>query len=441
MRITKQQLAFGVASAALAAGISSQAQAACTTSDAAVACSDANTVTAVNAAMAGVSGDDLSLSIGANATVEQPGTVVSPTHIGSVAITNNGALGTDLAPVGVSYVGDITSADNAFALTNRGSITGQVSVSGVGGSINVANSGVIGNDSGLQAIYAASGASAYSSSSDTSSDAGVTTTTNNSASSIAGGTVDVAVNAGGSNGAVTAAGVDGASVTIDGAVGSVDQASSVSASSQFGTSADSNTMVSSADTYHYEDHSSTATVGGDASVAIGASGSVSGNVASNGFTSASVTVDGTVGADGDNRTVSANSAGVATTYDSIVDVDYTNGDTSSSNTSGYERTGGDASVAVGANGVIHGSVNAQGDGSATVSNGGLITGPVVANSAIYTQTGSHSASSNSSTSASSGSVSSSESSYGYEYQTLGGTASVVNAAGATIEGNTSATGI
>jgi len=314
-------------------------------------------------------------------------------------------------------------------------------VSGVGGSINVANSGVIGNDSGLQAIYAASGASAYSSSSDTSSDAGVTTTTNNSASSIAGGTVDVAVNAGGSNGAVTAAGVDGASVTIDGAVGSVDQASSVSASSQFGTSADSNTMVSSADTYHYEDHSSTATVGGDASVAIGASGSVSGNVASNGFTSASVTVDGTVGADGDNRTVSANSAGVATTYDSIVDVDYTNGDTSSSNTSGYERTGGDASVAVGANGVIHGSVNAQGDGSATVSNGGLITGPVVANSAIYTQTGSHSASSNSSTSASSGSVSSSESSYGYEYQTLGGTASVVNAAGATIEGNTSATGI
>ena len=139
----KSQFAFGVATAALVAGLATSANAACIVGGSTVTCTGNSTAAEVNAALASVGDDDVTLEMTDAATVVQPNGQIQPTQKGEVAINNGGDIGTDAAPVGVFYVGTSANTDNAFSLANSGSISGPVSVSNVGGSTNILNSGLL----------------------------------------------------------------------------------------------------------------------------------------------------------------------------------------------------------------------------------------------------------------------------------------------------------
>lgn len=379
MRLSKAQFAFGVASAALAAGISSQAQAACTTSGTTVTCADANTIAEANAAVGAVAGSDVTLNVNAGATLAQPGGMVQATKSGAVVVSNNGTIGSDTAAAGILYIGDAASQDNSFVLTNRGRITGAVNVLSVGGSISLTNAGEIGNAAGLQAITAVSaGGSTTSASTTTSNSGGVTTTTEKVSESFNGGTVEVAIAADGSAGTVTAVGVDGANVTVDGVVGSVDQDATVVAVSSGSATTTTTTTTSSATGGSTSIQVSPA-AGGDATVGIGATGQVHGSVTAVADGSATVTNAGAVL----NGVIAASpNRDVRTDYQEAVSFVQTSSATRSTDAYEYSESytvqtfGGEAFVTNERGGAIIGNAIATGVGGASVENSGRIDGNI-----------------------------------------------------------------
>ena len=86
MKTTKTRLALGVAGVALTASLGSPALAACATSGSTVTCTADSTAAEVNAAMAAVVGDDVTLSIATDANVVQPTSDIFPTQQGAVEI-------------------------------------------------------------------------------------------------------------------------------------------------------------------------------------------------------------------------------------------------------------------------------------------------------------------------------------------------------------------
>lgn len=427
MKTTKTRLALGVAGVALTASLGSPALAACATSGSTVTCTADSTAAEVNAAMAAVVGDDVTLSIATDANVVQPTSDIFPTQQGAVEIANAGDVGTDVARVNVIYVGSVAQgAANTFALTNTGSVSGSVSVFNVGGATTINNNGSIGN--GLTISTSGTGAVTVNSAGDIDADGptgvlvstrgdvdvsiagnvgttatdttasdlkdiqvfgvqtvtpapvvvvtvdgtATTTTTTNAASSVTrvGGTVSVALEEGANSGAITANGLGGSIVAVDGTVGSETDYQNVNAnSSNFDQTRTTVSTVDGAD-FAFSDTTVRTAVGGEVAIAVGETGSVSGNVNANGAGGAAVSIDGSVGTEVAIANASATSSNFDRTTVSTNQQDGTLG--SSTFSQDIQSVGGIASVAVGETGSVAGGVNANGVGGAAIAIEGTV---------------------------------------------------------------------
>lgn len=417
----KTQLALGVATAAIVTGFATPANAACTVDGNTVTCTADSTAAEVNAALASVVGEDANLEIVTDASVVQPNDRVQPTQQGAIAIDNAGDVGTEAAPVGIFYVGTATDAANSFELVNRGTITGPVNVQSVGGAVDIANSGLLAegvfvnvqgpatlvsdgriDSSSSQAVYLASRTSADTvlngdvgtaatattdsdlrdvfvqsqffqstpTTSETETVDGVTTTTTTSGFTRIGGTGSATVGEGANTGSIGVFALDGATVSVDGSVGSETEFDSVSASSN--TQEGSTITVSQSDgtDSSFVRTSTQTAIGASASVSIGETGSVSGSVNASGLESADVDVDGTVGNEAFFASVSANSQN--TDFQSTS----ANSTTGTVSTSSFEQTsssvGGTASVSVSETGSVTGGISANGFAAADISIDGSV---------------------------------------------------------------------
>ena len=417
----KTQLALGVATAAIVTGFATPANAACTVDGNTVTCTSDSTAAEVNAALASVAGSDVTLQIADAATVGQPDAQIQPTQQGEVAIENSGDVGTDAAPVGVFYVGTSTDTDNAFSLDNAGSITGEVTVLGVGGATNINNSGLLAegvfvsvqgpatltssgqiDSSGSQAVYLASRTSSdiildgdvgtaatatedsvlrdvYAQSqfftslpatSETETVDGVTTTTTTSGFTRVGGTGSAAIGEDANTGSIDVIALDGATIVNNGSVGSETEFDYLFASSN--TQEGSTVTVSSTDG---TDSSFTRTqtntaIGSTASITVSEGASVSGFVEARGLESADVAIDGAVGNDTFNSNVVARSQNsdfeqteTRTTIGSVA---------TSSISQASTTVGGTASLSVGETGSVTGGVQAIGFAGADVELDGAV---------------------------------------------------------------------
>ena len=417
----KSQLALGVASTALVIGLAAPAQAACTVDASTVSCTADSTASEVNAAMASVVGDDVTLQIVADANVVQPPLNIMPNQQGAVAIDNDGTVGTDAAQNGIFYRGPFTGAANTFSLNNSGTITGQVNVFDVGGTVDLQNSGTVGgglfvgsmgavtlnsdgdiDSAGSQALFLASRTSVDAalngdigtaatamadsdlrdtfvqsqffvsepSTSETETVGGVTTTTTTSGFSRVGGAASVEVGEQANVGGIDVIALEGGDVSIDGTVGSATEYKSV-----FVSSNTSEGMTTTIDTSDGSDFSSSQTdtttaIGGAASVSVGETGSVSGDVQADGLEAADIAIDGAVGTEDFFGGAFASSSGT----------DFQSSNSSSNagtaSTSSFENSnqtvGGEASVTVGESGSVAGSVDASGFAGAQVSIDGTV---------------------------------------------------------------------
>lgn len=417
----KSQLAFSVATAALITGLATPAQAGCTVDGSTVTCTADSTSAEVNAAMALVDGDDVTLNIETDANVVQPGGDVSPIQQGEVAIENSGDVGVNAAPVGVFYVGTPTEAGNTFSLDNIGSITGQVSVFNVGGALDIDNSGLLAggvfvstegavslnssgqiDSAGSQAVYLASRTSADAvfngdvgdaATATTDSDlrdssirsrsfrseplttetetvGGVTTTTTTSGYTYEGGTASASVGAGANTGSIVVAGLGGASVDVNGAVGSDTEFDRVLAFSNLQEGSTVTVSQTDGTDSSFVQIDTQTAIGSTASVTVGETGSVSGNVEANGLASADVDIAGAVGNKSFFSNVSARSENSNFTQ---VNASSTTGTVSESSFAQTgESVGGTASATVSETGSVTGGVTARGFAGADVSVDGSV---------------------------------------------------------------------
>lgn len=436
MRTTKTRLAVGVASVAIVTGLGTPAFAACTVDGSTVTCTADSTAAEVNAAMATVVGDDVTLNVAENANVVQPSTSISPAQQGEVAVSNAGDVGEPAARVDLFYVGTSDQATNTFDLANTGAVSGSVSVFNVGGTTTIDNSGLIGN--GLTIGTAGSGAVVVTSTGDIDADGSVgvdiftggdigvtiegdvgtiasetadsdlkdiqatslqtatptpvttvttegtatTTTTTDASGSVdrEGGAASVTLAEGGNSGAITANGLESATVTVDGTVGSdTDYQNVFASSSTFEQDRTVVTTVDGADSSSSDTTVRTA-VGGAAEIAVGESGSVSGNLSASGLAGATVSVDGSVGSEDATGGAFASSNGFDRTTEFTNSVE----GTLTTNTFSQDVTsvGGIASVDVGETGVVTSGVSAGGIGGAEVAidgSVGLADAPAFAN--------------------------------------------------------------
>ncbi|MEW4448958.1 autotransporter outer membrane beta-barrel domain-containing protein [Qipengyuania sp. JC766] len=477
----KSQLALGVASTALVIGLTTPAHAACAVDGATVTCTADSTAAEVDAALASVAGDDATLEIVTDATVNQPSNVIQPLQQGAVAIDNDGTIGTEAAPVGISYTGTSTDADNTVSLDNSGAISGPVNIFNVGGTIDIDNSGSIGqglyvgalgavtlnsdgdiNSPGSQAVLLVSNTSvdavfngdvgtaatdttdsdlrdtfvqtqftnSVPSTSETETVGGVTTTTTTSGLARTGGSASVEVGENANTGAISVVALDGAEVSIDGTVGSETEFESVTVTSN--TSEGSSTTVSSTDgtDSSFTQTSTNSRIGGTASISVSETGSVSGNVQANGLEGADIAIDGSVGTE--NSLGSASAVSTGTDFQNTNSNSTTGTVSASSSQSANQTVGGEASVSVGEAGSVAGSVTANGFAGAQVSIDGAVGQPTISGLVGANSSGSDGSFENASTfdsatGASSSSQLSSNSSTGGDASIAIGETGVVNA--------------
>lgn len=485
MKTNKSRLALGAASAAVAVGLAAQGNAAITTSGTTVTVAGTdNTTDAVDTATAGIGGSTVTVSISTGATVLQPGSDLEPVQQGAVAVINRGMIGTVALPVGLVYAGTPSSTDNTFDLNNAGTITGAISVTGVGGTINVVNTGrlgnglrasavgdvtirtgvvsstsstaisasssvgsssvtvdgVIGSEATVETASALRGAEAFAISSVNSSTApapvtvdGVTTTTGSSTFDLVGGDATIAVEANGSTGSLLAVGLGSAAISVAGNVGAEDQGASLNALASFANGSTSSSFIStsSATGSSSESHSDSTTVGGAATITVVEGGSVSGSATATGYASADITVDGTIGRENAPAAVNARSSGQSRTVDQTNTYTNATGNYANTYAETNSATGGSASVTVGDTGIVYGNVNARADENATITNNGEVTGGLTARAREFVGNQQY-ASYNTGTFATSDGGSSADYTSGSSFQSgnEGGNASIANAANA-----------
>jgi hypothetical protein len=480
MKTTKTSLAFGVAGAAIAIASTSPAHAACTTSTSTVTCADTSTVNDANTAIAGVTGADVTLQVSSGGALNQPGTNVSPGQQGAVTIVNAGILGTPAAPVDIFYTGTALSAANKFVLTNGGTVTGNVDVRNFGGSANIDGTGAIGGylvvfsnavapvtvttgssvaaASGFGAFVGSGGASALnvagvvgsaatsttpsnlkpvfvqsvagSGTNNTTSAtaAGVTTTTTTSTSDVTGSTAALAIGAKGIAGASNVTGLVGATVVVDGAIGAKSQVSDVTANSQFNASKTTNVSTSGPAGTSFNNETTITAKGGAASVTVNKSGSVSGSATALADADAVVANAGTIAGSSNAqsaRTISnahTINAGSTTISGTGADQVTTFASNSQNDTTAF---GTKASTTNAEGASIGGSATVTGIGGASLTNAGAV-GSSASVQSIATNSSSKSA--NSSKFNATGQFLSSTGSSDSTSTSVGGTASLDNAA-------------
>lgn len=412
MKTNKLKLSLGVASTALIAGLATPANAACTTDGTTVTCDATSTVDEVQAAISAVPGNDLTLINADTGEVVAPGNFITTFRSGSVAFDNAGTMTGAGGRIYIDFYGDSTAADNDFAIDNSGTIEGSISVYGAGGDVSINNSGyaesldgrAVGNvaidvsgatgsddyygviaigdtstsvsisgelgtladdvdPSSLGHVYARSRTIESDSSSTSTTDAGVTTTVNESTVSDTGGSTSVDVAETGLTGFVYAYGGASSDVAVDGQVGASDQTAYIDAVSRGNERESMTTTVSDGTDTSVDYATSTTQTGGAASIAVGETGVVHGNLYAEGVGGADVSVAGQVGEEGGPRfyleaASSSNDSTYAYSYTSTPDsYDYSNMSTNST-------VGGDASVTVADGASVNANVYVSGFASA-----------------------------------------------------------------------------
>jgi uncharacterized protein YhjY with autotransporter beta-barrel domain len=434
----KTRLSFGVAGIAMAIGLSSPAHAACATDEASVTCTGDNVTDVVNASLAAVVGDDVSLVVVADTTVAQGvSDAVQPDKQGAVSITNAGEFGETALPVGIRYLGDPASPTNTFNLSNLGGITGAVELNGIGGATTINNAGSI--DRGLFIGGSSSGpvtmtiggvvnssdpfpfalvantrgsidatisgiigspavddapaslrdvalvsrqATSNATSEGPTTVAGVTTSSSSSSNSFAGSAVSLELAERAAAGSTILIGAGAIDAQIDGAIGGEGDRAFLFVDSSFVTNTFSSTTVTEGPVTTDSFENSSVTEGGAASVAIGVMGSVTGNVTAIGTDGSTIIIDGSVGSQDAPASVSASSGGTASSNEGSSTFNSDTGDSISQESSTAARNGGTASVTIGTTGVVSGSVSASGDAGATIANEGAIGGSASTNSSV-----------------------------------------------------------
>ncbi|MBU1756786.1 MAG: hypothetical protein KJ703_07365, partial [Alphaproteobacteria bacterium] len=331
-------------------------------------------------------------------------------------------------------VGGVTTATNTSGFTRVGGTasasvgedanTGSIEVYGLDGA-EITVDGSVGSETEFDSVLASSSTVEGTTVTASQTDGTDSSFIQINSQTALGSTAGISVGETGSvSGNVTASGLQSASVTVDGAVGNENFFSSVSANSQntdfVRTNSSATTGTVSASSFEETND----TVGGTAAVAIGGTGSVTGQVSASGFAGADVSIDGTVGSPDNPSFVSADSSGKLSTFAQESTFDSTTGANAFAQTSTNSSTGSDASIAIGESGVTNGSVDAFANGDASIANEGTVSGSVFASA-------SGSDSSNGSVSSSDGSGNSESANFSTTENT-GGSASIANAAGGLI---------
>ena len=331
-------------------------------------------------------------------------------------------------------VGGVTTTTNtsgftrvggtASASVGEGANTGSIQVVGLDGA-EIAVEGSVGTETEFDSVIASSNPVEGATVTVSQTDGTDSSFTQINSQTAIGSTAAISIGETGSvSGNVEASGLQSASVTVDGAVGNENFFSSVSANSQntdfVRTNSSATTGTVSASSFEETND----TVGGTAAVAIGGTGSVTGQVSASGFAGADVSIDGTVGSPDNPSFVSANSSGNSSTFAQESVFDSATGASAFAQASTNSSTGSDASIAIGESGVTNGSVDAFANGDASIANEGTVSGSVFASA-------SGSDSSNGSVSSSDGSGNSESANFSTSEDT-GGSASIDNAAGGLI---------
>ena len=118
-----------------------------------------------------------------------------------------------------------------------------------------------------------------------------------------------------------------------------------------------------------------------AAIAVGETGSVAGGVGANGVGGASVAIDGTVGLEDAPSFANANSSGSSDTFAQQSSFDSATGASTFAQQTSNTSTGGDAALAVGEDGSLFASANANANGDASITNAGYIGGNLFATAA------------------------------------------------------------
>ncbi|WP_340587311.1 autotransporter outer membrane beta-barrel domain-containing protein [Erythrobacter alti] len=324
-----------------------------------------------------------------------------------------------------------------------GTVSGTINASGFEGA-EVSIDGVVGNADTPANVFVNSSGSDSLTVNSGSTVGTVSTSTFESSNTNVGGVAAVSVGETGAiTGGVSANGVGGADVSVDGTVGLADNTSFIDANSSYtDTASEQESVFDSAtgeNSFTFENSSQS--TGGDASVSIGDAGVANASVSAFANGDASVSNAGTV-----TQSVFATSQGTASSNGQTSTNDGA-GNSTFSSFSQSEDTGGNASVDNAAGGLIGLDANspitvaANGDASATVTNAGRINGNVDVFAEMSMNDRFNASSFTSSTDAATGVVTSvSESSNGNSFTNLGGDAEFANAAGGLVTGSVSVRG-
>lgn len=344
----------------------------------------ANTFTGTNNGL--ISGG---LNVGSGSAFGGAVTITNAGHIhNGIAATGQGDVSVTTSSAGVVHSGNVSAVSQAASKdTVAGNFTttnitgGKASIAQAGDAANIDDSargdltasGLDGADVTVSAkagkIVANAGGVIQTVSGGDPTAAGATKTTSRNDVTRGGGVATVAISTGGDVNNVSAAGVGGAKVTVDGAVANNVAVSSLAVT---GTNATTVTQNSAGITTATDSKSASVGAGKDAAVAINSGATVGGNVTANADGVATVTADGAV--DGN---IVAKSENVNTDYENSQTFDATTlATTSNATTTRKVAAGKQAAVNVGKAGVIGGDVTVSGHSGASTTVGGTVDGNV-----------------------------------------------------------------
>lgn len=369
--------------------VNSPAGAQCVVNASTVTCAGTTPASTVNTAISTVPGSTVTVRIQPDAVITRNVPSVqatNPPFAGAVDIANAGTLGATGATVGLNYFGQNDGAvANIVTLANSGTITGQVFVSGVGGTIGATNTGTLSGGLSLSGngdvtltssgpIYVATGGAGPTAvnltsfrqtqaTTGTSGVDGLTTTTTTGGTTSATLTGPVAVPAAGTAAAVPQAinifGVGGARLTLNAVAGAVTVSSN--GTNQTFVPGGSNNSTSGGTTTTTSSNSQTA-VGGASSAALGTESRVASLAVFADRGAGSATIAGQVGSADALGAVNVSAVATNSTSSSRTINDATSSSSQFSNTS--TPIGGAASVDLATTGRVFGAVSANSNGGA-----------------------------------------------------------------------------
>lgn len=320
-------------------------------------------------------------------TIGAPGEAGNPAILRDVALTSRQqdfesetssttveGVTTTLSETTTQWQGSTVDLDLA-----SGASAGATTINGVG-SVSANIDGSIGNENDFASLSATSSHQNRDTQNRTVADGTSTVTTSQDNRQTAGGTSTITIGSSGSvAGNVTATGFAGASVTVDGSVGGEDTVAFVFASSGGTASTDDRETTTRSGGTQSSVSLAASRTGGEASIAIGESGSVSGQAFAQGDAGALVENAGAI-----RGAVTATSGGVIqsvnqSTSSSSFEVaagEPTRSSSASSSLIEQASYGGEALVENSTTGVMAASASATGRAGATVNNAGEIGGAV-----------------------------------------------------------------